>query len=99
MRTQRAIVGDMLTFTTYISLGYRRRNDPAVHKRLMLFATFALLNAGFDRWSVFDPYPLAVVNLTWVTPLPPASRTGSKTACATTSAAMPVEYCGSRRCR
>src|SRR6516225_215942 len=62
-------MGDMLMFATFISLGYRHRNDPAVHKRLMLFATFALLDAGFDRWSVFDPYPLPLVNLICFGPL------------------------------
>jgi hypothetical protein len=62
-------MGDMLMFATFISLGYRHRKHPAVHKRLMLFATFALLDAGFDRWSVFDPYPLAVVNLICFGPL------------------------------
>ena len=35
----------------------------------MLFATFSLLDAGFDRWPVFDPYPLWLVNLICFTPL------------------------------
>jgi len=62
-------IGDMLMFATFILLGYRYRNDPAVHKRLMLFATFALLDAAFDRWSVFDPYPLPLVHLICFVPL------------------------------
>jgi hypothetical protein len=62
-------MGDMLMFATFISLGYRHRSNPAVHKRLMLFATFALLDAAFDRWSVFDPYPLPLVNLICFGPL------------------------------
>lgn len=62
-------MGDMLMFTTFVALGYRRRRDPAAHKRLMLFATFALLDAAFDRWSVFDPYPLPVVNVICFGPL------------------------------
>jgi len=62
-------MGDMLMFATFIWLGYRNRGNPAVHKRLMLFATFALLDAGFDRWSVFDPYPLPLVNLICFVPL------------------------------
>ena len=56
-------MGDMLMFATFVLLGYRHRSDPAAHKRLMLFATFALLDAGFDRWSIFDPYPLPLVDL------------------------------------
>jgi hypothetical protein len=59
----------MVMFAAFASLGYRHRNTPAAHKRLMLFATFALLDAGFDRWSVFDPYPLPLVNLICFGPL------------------------------
>jgi hypothetical protein len=62
-------MGDMLMFAAFVSLGYRHRRNPAVHKRVMLFATFALLDAGFDRWSVFDPYPLSLVNLVCFGPL------------------------------
>jgi len=62
-------MGDMLMFATFILLGYRHRSNPARHKRLMLFATFALLDAAFDRWSVFDPYPLPLVNLICFGPL------------------------------
>jgi hypothetical protein len=62
-------MGDMLMFTIFVSLGYRHRSHPATHKRLMLFATFALLDAGFDRWSVFDPYPLALVDVICFVPL------------------------------
>ena len=56
-------LGDMLMFSTFVYLGYRNRSQPAVHKRLMLFATLSLLDAGFDRWPVFYPYSLPVVNL------------------------------------
>ena len=62
-------LGDMLMFSTFIYFGYRNRFQPAVHKRLMLFATLSLLDAGFDRWPVFDPYSLPVVNLITYTPL------------------------------
>jgi hypothetical protein len=62
-------LGDMLMFSTFIYLGYRNRFQPAVHKRLMWFATMSLLDAGFDRWRVFDPYSLPVVNLVCFTPL------------------------------
>jgi hypothetical protein len=62
-------LGDMLMFSTFVYLGYRNRFQPAVHKRLMLFATLSLLDAGFDRWPVFDPYSLPVTNLICFTPL------------------------------
>jgi len=60
---------DMLMFPTFVYLGYRNRFQPAVHKRLMWFATLSLLDAGFDRWPVFDPYAIPVVNLICFTPL------------------------------
>jgi hypothetical protein len=60
---------DMLMFSTFVYLGYRNRFQPTVHKRLMWFATLSLLDAGFDRWPVFDPYSLPVVNLICFTPL------------------------------
>jgi hypothetical protein len=62
-------LADMLMFSTLVYLGYRNRFQPAVHKRLMWFATLSLLDAGFDRWTVFDPYSLPVVNLICFTPL------------------------------
>lgn len=60
---------DMLLFSTFVYLGYRNRFQPAVHKRLMWFATLSLLDAGFDRWPVFGPYSLPVVNLICFIPL------------------------------
>ncbi len=62
-------LGDMLLFSAFVYFGYRNRFQPAVHKRLMWFATLSLLDAGFDRWPVFDPYSLPVVNLICFTPL------------------------------
>jgi hypothetical protein len=62
-------LGDILMFSTFVVLGFRNRTYPAVHKRLMLFATFALLDAGFDRWSIFDPYSLPVVHAICFLPL------------------------------
>jgi hypothetical protein len=56
-------------FSAFVYFGYRKRFQPAVHKRLMWFATLSLLDAGFDRWHVFDPYPLPLVNLITFTPL------------------------------
>ncbi len=62
-------IGGMLMFATFVWLGYRNRSNPVVHKRLMLFAVFALIDAGFDRWTVFDPYPLWQVHLICFVPL------------------------------
>ena len=62
-------LADMLMFSTFVYVGFRNRTHPAVHKRLMLFATLALLDAGFDRWSIFDPYPLWLVNVVCFFPL------------------------------
>jgi hypothetical protein len=59
----------MLMFSVFICFAYRNRVHPAVHKRLILFATLCLLDAGFDRWSIFDPYPLWEVNLICFVPL------------------------------
>ena len=62
-------LADMLMFSTFVYFGFRNRSHPSVHKRLMLFATFALLDAGFDRWSIFDPCSLSVVNAVCFLPL------------------------------
>jgi len=62
-------LGDMLMFSTFVYLGYRNRFQPVVHKRLMWFATLSLLDAAFDRWPVFDPYSLPLVNLICFAPL------------------------------
>jgi hypothetical protein len=62
-------LGDIFMFATFVYFGYRNRSHPAAHKRLMLFATLSLLDAGFDRWHIFDPYPLPLVNLICFTPL------------------------------
>lgn len=59
----------MLMFSAFVYLGYRNRFQPAVHKRLMWFATLVLLEAGFDRWPVFDRFSLPVVNLVSFAPL------------------------------
>jgi hypothetical protein len=62
-------VFDILMFSVFVTLAFQNRSRPPVHKRLMLFATFSLLDAGFDRWSIFDPYPLWEVNLVCFVPL------------------------------
>jgi hypothetical protein len=64
-----APIFDMLMFSVFTYFAYRNRSRPMVHKRLILFATFSLLDAAFDRWSVFDPYPLWQVHLICFVPL------------------------------
>jgi uncharacterized membrane protein YphA (DoxX/SURF4 family) len=59
----------ILMFCIFVYLGYRNRIRPAMHKRFMLFATFSLLRAAFDRWPVFDPYSLPLVALISFVPL------------------------------
>jgi hypothetical protein len=45
-------VVDLTVFSTLIYFGYRPRFNPAAHKRLMLMATVALLDAAFSRWPI-----------------------------------------------
>jgi len=45
-------VADMLVFSTLIYFGFRNRCNGATHKRLMLIATIALLDAAFVRWPI-----------------------------------------------
>jgi len=60
---------DVLMFATFVYLGYRNRFHPPVHKRLMLFATLAMLDAAFDRWPVFAPVSLPIVHIVCFVPL------------------------------
>ena len=46
-------------FAFFVASGLLRRNDSAVHKRLMLFASIAILAPGLSRWSfafMVSPY-------------------------------------------
>jgi hypothetical protein len=43
---------DMLIFSTLIYFAFRNRFNPAAHKRLILIATIALLDAAFGRWPI-----------------------------------------------
>jgi hypothetical protein len=43
---------DMLIFSTLIYFAFRNRFNPAAHKRLILIATVALLDAAFGRWPI-----------------------------------------------
>jgi hypothetical protein len=45
-------VADMLLFATLIYAAFRARFDRAAHKRLILIATIALLDAAFARWPI-----------------------------------------------
>jgi hypothetical protein len=45
-------VTGMLLFATLIGFGLKQRRNPPAHKRLMLVATIALLDAAFARWPV-----------------------------------------------
>jgi hypothetical protein len=42
----------MLAFSTLIYFAFRNRFNPAAHKRLILIATIAILDAAFVRWPV-----------------------------------------------
>jgi hypothetical protein len=43
---------DMLVFSTLVFFAFRKRFNPAVHKRLMLIATITILDAAFIRWPI-----------------------------------------------
>jgi len=45
-------VAAMVSFATLTFFGFRRRNNPMAHKRLMLVATVALLDAAVGRWPI-----------------------------------------------
>jgi hypothetical protein len=49
-------MGGMLLFSVLIFCAYRMRSNPAAHKRLILIATIAIMDAAIDRW------PLAFVH-------------------------------------
>ncbi len=43
-------IGDVIVFGTLVGYAVAYRRDPATHKRLMLLATFAILDAATGRW-------------------------------------------------
>jgi len=49
-------LSDMLMFGTLIYFSFRSRFNPAAHKRLILIATLAILDAAFDRWKIPVPW-------------------------------------------
>jgi hypothetical protein len=68
-----ADVGGLALFAIFVASGLRLRNNSAVHKRLMLFATIAILPPGLSRWSfsfmessfaffcIYLAFPLAII--------------------------------------
>jgi hypothetical protein len=42
----------MIAFSTLVYFAFHNRFNPAAHKRLILIATIAILDAAFDRWPV-----------------------------------------------
>ena len=65
----------MLAFATLIHFAFRNRFNPAAHKRFILIATIAILDAAFQRW----PVPVAwwgerAAALTWATTTGPGAR-------------------------
>jgi hypothetical protein len=60
-------------FAFFVAYGLLRRNDSAAHKRLMLFATIAILAPGLSRWSfafmdsdyafygIYLAFPIAII--------------------------------------
>jgi len=59
-------LGEILMFCTLVCLGFRNRFRPAVHKRLMLIATMAILEAAIVRWPIFDSWAERVVDALYV---------------------------------
>ncbi len=49
-------IADMLVFSTLIYFAFRERSNSPAHKRLMLIATIALLDAAFVRWPIPAPW-------------------------------------------
>ncbi len=49
-------IADVLMFATLVCFAFRNRFNPPVHKRLILIATFSILDAAFDRWPISAPW-------------------------------------------
>jgi hypothetical protein len=49
-------LSDMLVFATFVFFAYRFRTNAPAHKRLILTATIALLDAAFVRWPIGAPW-------------------------------------------
>lgn len=55
-------LGDIAGFLLFVAWGIALRRNPAVHKRIMILSTIALIDAGFGRFT------------SWVWPTEPTSR-------------------------
>lgn len=42
----------MLVFSILIYFAFSNRSNPAAHKRLIMIATIAILDAAFERWPI-----------------------------------------------
>jgi len=49
-------LSDILVFSTLIYFAFRNRFHPATHKRFILIATIAMLDAAFVRWPIPAPW-------------------------------------------
>lgn len=68
-----ADLGGLTLFALFVASGLRLRNNSLAHKRLMLFATIAILAPGLSRWSfpfmrssfaffcIYLAFPLAII--------------------------------------
>jgi hypothetical protein len=45
-------LSDILMFSILVYFSFRNRFNPVAHKRLILIATLALLDAAYDRWPI-----------------------------------------------
>jgi hypothetical protein len=59
-------LGEILMFCTLVYLGFRNRFRPAMHKRLMLIATLAILEAAVVRWPIFESFAEPVIDALYV---------------------------------
>ena len=59
-------LGEILMFCALVYFGFRNRFRPAAHKRLMVIATLAILEAAFARWPIFDSFAEPVMDALYV---------------------------------
>ncbi len=59
-------LGEILMFCVLVYFGFRNRFRPAAHKRLMVIATLAILEAAFARWPIFDSFAEPVIDALYV---------------------------------
>ncbi len=65
-----ADIAGLLLFAFFVTLGIWYRSNTVVHKRLMLFATIAILPPGLSRWSFhFMESPIAFYGIYLAFPL------------------------------